>query len=127
MVYLCHVLVGEITALESQSAQNPGNISRTNFIFWDQEYLKSTKEIVPIQELMVGATHPFHCLYLVKCVREILSNALKLIQKNVPENGNSLESHIGRFWGYIFYINTKLFQKTKIQLRCNKKFYINYK
>ncbi|GIY29639.1 hypothetical protein CDAR_203901 [Caerostris darwini] len=85
MGYLCHVLVGEITALVSQSAQNRGNISRTNLIFWDQEYLKSTKKSFQVQELMEGATHPLHCLYLVKCVREILSNAKKLVQKNVPE------------------------------------------
>ncbi|GIY28483.1 hypothetical protein CDAR_87931 [Caerostris darwini] len=43
MGYLCHVLVGEITALVSQSYKNQGNISRTNLIFWVQELPKLNK------------------------------------------------------------------------------------
>ncbi|GIY28481.1 hypothetical protein CDAR_87921 [Caerostris darwini] len=43
MGYLCHVLVGEIIALVSQSDKNQGNISRTNLIFWDQELPKLNK------------------------------------------------------------------------------------
>ncbi|GIY28479.1 hypothetical protein CDAR_87911 [Caerostris darwini] len=43
MRYLCHVIVGEITALVSQSDKNQGNISRTNLIFWDQELPKLNK------------------------------------------------------------------------------------
>ncbi|GIX77285.1 hypothetical protein CEXT_305361 [Caerostris extrusa] len=70
MGYLCHVPVGEITALVSQSDKNQGNISRTNLIFWDQELPETQqRKSFQAQELMEGAIHPLHW-NLVKCVRK---------------------------------------------------------
>ncbi|GIY50899.1 hypothetical protein CDAR_549591 [Caerostris darwini] len=43
MGYLCHVPVGEIIALVSQSEKKPGIISRTNLVLWDQELAELNK------------------------------------------------------------------------------------